>query len=424
MIVIVGAGPAGIAAARRARECGAEVTVIDDNLAPGGQIWRGEHRKLAPGVRFVSSARVVSGNAVTKTLLLETNNGAQELAYDRLILATGSRELFLPFPGWTLPGVFGVGGLQALAKAGLPLRRKRILVAGSGPLLLAGAAYFRHKGAEVVLIAEQANASSVARFGIQLLRHSAKLLQAAKLQLSLLGVPAKHGCWVESAEGAQSVERVHLRQGSRTFTEQIDYAAIAWGLVPNNELAALLGCESVAGTGGVDVSTVEGEIAGYKAAGREDLAHKLYPRRDEAIRFAKAIDEAFALRPELRRLPEAETIVCRCEDVTLERLRPCANFRAAKLHTRCGMGPCQGRICGPATRFLFGWQDDSIRPPVHPARIGTLIAGNDAVSSETSPALQQLPSGEAAKHSSQTFRAAQRCAHGGPFDVEKHQDHF
>jgi NADPH-dependent 2,4-dienoyl-CoA reductase/sulfur reductase-like enzyme len=373
MIVIVGAGPAGIAAARRARECGAEVTVIDDNPAPGGQIWRGEGRELADGVRFVPSARVVSGDRAAKTLLLETEHGAEELPYDHLILATGSRELFLPFPGWTLPGIFGVGGLQALAKSGLPLRRKRILVAGSGPLLLAGAAYFRSKGAEVVLIAEQADALSVARFGVQLLRHPAKLMQAAQLQLSLLGVPARHRCWVEAAEGTDRVERVLLRQGSRGFTEQVDYAAIAWGLVPNDELATLLGCDSLAGTGGVDVSTVEGEIAGFIAAGREDLARELYSRRDKAIGFAKAIDATFALRAELRGMPKPDTVVCRCEDVTLERLQPCSSFRAAKLHTRSGMGPCQGRICGPAARFLFEWQDDSIRPPVLPARIGTLI---------------------------------------------------
>jgi D-hydroxyproline dehydrogenase subunit alpha len=372
MIVIVGAGPAGIAAARRARECGADVTVIDDNPAPGGQIWRGEGRCLPDGVRFVPSARVVSGDTAAKTLLVETERGAGELAYDRLILATGSRELFLPFPGWTLPGVFGVGGLQALAKSGLSLHRKRILVAGSGPLLLAGAAYFRRRGAEVVLIAEQADALSVARFGAQLLRHPAKLLQAGHLQLSLLGVPTKHGCWVEAAEGTDRVERVHLRQGSRAVIEPVDYAAIAWGLVPNNELSTLLCCDSLAGAGGVDVSTVEGEIAGFIAAGREDRARELYPRRDKAIRFAKAIDAAFALRPELRRLPKPDTIVCRCEDVTLERLQPCASFRAAKLHTRCGMGPCQARICGPAARFLFGWQDDSIRPPALPSRIGTL----------------------------------------------------
>ena len=111
MIVIVGAGPAGIGAAQSARECGAEVIVVDDNASPGGQIWRGESRTLPDGVRFVSCARVVSGDATAKTLLIETAEGAREIAYTKLILATGSRELFLPFPGWTLPGIFGVGAL-------------------------------------------------------------------------------------------------------------------------------------------------------------------------------------------------------------------------------------------------------------------------------------------------------------------------
>src|SRR5215472_5233185 len=170
MITIVGAGPAGMAAAGSAVRCGAEVTVIDDNPAPGGQIWRGEGRTLAAGAVFIGQARVVSGDSGNRTLLVETATGARNLSYDKLILATGSRELFLPFPGWTLPGVFGVGCLQALAKSGLPLRGKRIAVAGSGPLLLAGAAYFRKQGANVVLIAEQASITSVARFAAGLWR--------------------------------------------------------------------------------------------------------------------------------------------------------------------------------------------------------------------------------------------------------------
>jgi len=373
MIVIVGAGPAGIGAAQSARECGAEVIVVDDNASPGGQIWRGESRTLPDGVRFVSCARVVSGDATAKTLLIETAEGAREIAYTKLILATGSRELFLPFPGWTLPGIFGVGALQALAKAGLPLRRKRVLVAGSGPLLLAAADYFRRKGADMVLIAEQASRTSLARFALTMLRHPGKLLQAVQLQSNLFGVPAKHGCWVAAAEGQDRLERVQLRRGTHTFSEEIDYAAIAWGLVPNTELALLLGCDSIAGTGGVDVSLFEGRIAGFLAAGREDLARELYPRCEKALQFAAALDRAFALRPEIRRLAQPETIVCRCEDVTFRRLQDCGSFRAAKLHTRCGMGPCQGRICGPAARCLFGWPDAaSVRPPVLPARIETL----------------------------------------------------
>jgi NADPH-dependent 2,4-dienoyl-CoA reductase/sulfur reductase-like enzyme len=142
-----------MAAAVRAHECGAKVTLIDDNPATGGQIWRGgghsvwfEHLRDAH-VQTLTGAQVVSGDADAKTLLVEHGHRAQEVPYDKLILATGARELFLPFPGWTLPGIFGVGGLQALAKSGWPIRGKRIVVAGTGPLLLAVAVYLRTRWA-------------------------------------------------------------------------------------------------------------------------------------------------------------------------------------------------------------------------------------------------------------------------------------
>ncbi|HET6974705.1 MAG TPA: hypothetical protein VFI24_00165, partial [Pyrinomonadaceae bacterium] len=80
-----------------------------------------------------------------------------------------------------------------------------------------------------------------------------------------------------------------------------------------------------------------------------------------------------ALRDELKRLAAPETIVCRCEDVTYERLRVQNSWRTAKLQTRCGMGPCQGRICGGAVEFLFGWRAESVRPPVLPVRVESLI---------------------------------------------------
>jgi hypothetical protein len=80
------------------------------------------------------------------------------------------------------------------------------------------------------------------------------------------------------------------------------------------------------------------------------------------------------LRGELRGLPSSDTIVCRCEDVPYSRLRPHTSWREAKLYTRCGMGPCQGRVCGPATQFFLGWDPDSVRPPVFPARVENLAA--------------------------------------------------
>src|SRR5438270_9146070 len=133
-ILVAGAGPAGMAAALRARESGREVLVLDDNPAPGGQIWRGGQahsssafasswfRKLAAsGAEVITGARIIDGDAKRQCLTVEMPGRAFEVNYGRLILATGARELFLPFPGWTIPGVMGVGGLQALVKSGLPV---------------------------------------------------------------------------------------------------------------------------------------------------------------------------------------------------------------------------------------------------------------------------------------------------------------
>jgi hypothetical protein len=115
-------------------------------------------------------------------------------------------------------------------------------------------------------------------------------------------------------------------------------------------------------------------MAGAAAAGRPDLAQKHGRARVKLEHFARALDRTFALRPELQSLPLPETIVCRCEDVTYSRLKPYGTWRSAKLETRCGMGPCQGRVCGPATQFLFHWTPDSVRPPIFPAVLTNLAA--------------------------------------------------
>ncbi len=143
-LLVVGAGPAGMAAAWRAAQNGLRVSVVDDNPAAGGQIWRGgppEARVWFERIRSVN-VEMINGARVFQqlrpgTLLAETTNGVCELNYSSVVLATGARERFLPFPGWTLPNVIGAGGLQALVKTGLPIEGKRVVVAGSGPLLLA-----------------------------------------------------------------------------------------------------------------------------------------------------------------------------------------------------------------------------------------------------------------------------------------------
>jgi NADPH-dependent 2,4-dienoyl-CoA reductase/sulfur reductase-like enzyme len=380
-VLIIGAGPAGLRAARAASECGAQVAIVDDNPAPGGQIWRGQSISL-PNAKLICGARVVAAPEANR-LTFETYDSSFDLGYRALVLATGARERFLPFPGWTLPHVMGAGGLQALAKSGFPVTGKRIVVAGSGPLLLAVADYLRRHGAQIVLVAEQADASALNRFALTLARHPAKLVQGARLRL---GIRYLAGCWPLSAEPSA----VTLRRGARTWTERCDYLACAFGLVPNLELPMLLGCGGevddlqqtrtpgiyaageVTGIGGLDLSQVEGEIAGYAAAGRPDRARPLFGRRARHRRFAAALEKAFALRDELKALPAPDTFLCRCEDVTLERVRGYSNWREAKLQTRCGMGPCQGRVCGPAAEFLLGWKHESVRPPVFPARVGSL----------------------------------------------------
>ncbi|MBI5281215.1 MAG: NAD(P)/FAD-dependent oxidoreductase [Candidatus Solibacter usitatus] len=380
-IVVVGAGPAGVAAACRAAGCGRRVVLLDDNPAPGGQIWRGDRQQRWLARLADSGVEVRCGTTVS----------GLELPGATTILATGARELFLPFPGWTSPGVTGAGGLQALIKSGFSIAGKRVVVAGSGLLLPAVASLVRKSGGSVVLIAEQTSAMNMAAFAAALLSRPEKLAQSAEAALSLLGVPYFTRCVVESFDGG----RVRLRRGNAIFECDTDYLASGFGLVPNTELAALLGCRLLAGAvevdefqqttvagvyaageltgiGGVEKSLVEGEIAGLAAAGAVDEARALFGRSRRARRFSAALNRAFALDGGLRALPRDETLVCRCEDVSHSRLKGLASWRQAKLHTRCGMGPCQGRVCAAAAQFLYGWNDQSPRPPVFPVPAGLL----------------------------------------------------
>ena len=172
-VLVVGAGPAGLAAAVAAAISGARVTVVDENLRPGGQIWRpargGDlHRETRglvasaaelgverlAGRTVFDASRLADGTFALRTL--DAVGDAATLSADAVVLATGATERFLPFPGWTIPGVVGVGGLQALVKGGLEIANRRVLIAGSGPLLLAVAGSLLERGATVTAIVEQA----------------------------------------------------------------------------------------------------------------------------------------------------------------------------------------------------------------------------------------------------------------------------
>ena len=413
-VVVVGAGPGGMAAATVAAEAGSRVCLLDDNVTPGGQVWRGFRpetaRKYAHGESFQNWAFRLQrtdcavwqgwqaiGNPDAEVLRLERGGATRDVGYGRLILATGARERFLPFPGWTLPGVMGVGGLQALVKGGLDVRRKRVLLAGSGPLLLAVAAGLKGAGARVAGIYEQAPARQLARFALRLLGDPGKLAEGAGYRLKTWTTPYRAGMWIVNADGRGHVEQVTVTNGRREWTVACDWLGCGFNLVPNLELPRLMGCQveggyvavdgmqqssvtgvacvgELTGIGGLEKAIVEGQIAGWAACGREWEARALGVDLEGRRRFARELDGGFQLRAELRALASAETVVCRCEDVTHAELEGCAGWREAKLHTRCGMGACQGRVCGSAAEFLYGWENASARPPVFPATVSTLGA--------------------------------------------------
>jgi NADPH-dependent 2,4-dienoyl-CoA reductase/sulfur reductase-like enzyme len=426
-LVIVGAGPAGLAAAREAANAGARVAVLDDNPRAGGQVWRYGPAHSPPKaltahlqtmgamratdtndsnarVTLLQSTRVVAPLDGRRLLIESTERGGARIGYERLILATGARERLLPFDGWTLPGVTGAGGLQALIKGGVPVRGERIVIAGSGPLLLASLATARAAGARIVAVVEQASWASVMRFGASLVATPAKLLQAVQLTHGFAGLRYLTSCAVRAAQGDGRVERAIIeRADGRIVSIDCDRIACGYGLVPNTTLAQSLGCAmdgdaaivvdgsqrtsvdrvfaacECTGVGGMELAHVEGRLAGLHALGADDqtLVDALVQERERWRHFAQRVETAFALREFACAMPRDDTLLCRCEDVSIGEVRSHANWRDAKLHTRCGMGACQGRVCGAAAHTLFGWQVAQTRPPISPARIGTLMLAAD-----------------------------------------------
>ena len=432
-VVVIGAGPTGIAAAVRAASAGRRVLVLDASPNAGGQIWR--HRGRAgldvDARRWIdrlarSTAEVHHGVSVVDVVrptgdggfvvVAERHTGGAVVVRARaLVVATGARERFLPFPGWTLPGVVGIGGGQALLKQGASFRDKRVVIAGTGPLMLPVAASLTTAGARVELVAEQASFAAVREFAFSLLAHPETLVQAALYRLAFARSPYALGTWVSAANGADRLESVTVSDGRSIRTVRCDVLCTGYGLVPNVELPQLLGCDvrggaaivndrqetsvpgvfaagEVTGIGGVGLSLIEGEIAGACAAGAVRADTSLVRRRSALRRMADRLDRAFTVRREIRSLADDDTIVCRCEDVPRRSVAPLGGARQAKLYTRAGMGACQGRVCGPALDFLFGWTPGTTRPPLEPARLATLCVAASALTTSPAPSGTAHPS--------------------------------
>jgi NADPH-dependent 2,4-dienoyl-CoA reductase/sulfur reductase-like enzyme len=425
VVLVIGAGPAGLAAAHAAAQSGVQVCLVDDNALPGGQIWRGgkaqwkdprahqlwQALQTMDNVQTLAGAKLVAWRAPNTMIFESSAKTIIQITWEKLVLCSGARELLLPFPGWTLPGVTGAGGLQALVKAGAQLKGKKVIIAGTGPLLFAVADTVKQAGAEIVMVAEQRSWKELINFFLQLLQsHRGKAWQAMKLFWKLRGVKYLPSTTVVAAQGNEHVQTVRIRnEKSPDITQELacDFLACAYGLIPNLELATVLQCElhegvvrvdenqktsqasiwaagEATGIGGVDKALAQGRIAGL-AATDQAIVEQERRLQEQGLAFAALLKQSFGIDPiaqperahVLQQLCQSDTIVCRCEDVKANQLQPFQDWRSAKLVTRAGMGPCQGRICGAACQFLYNWNAPEQRQPIFPSSAATLAAIGD-----------------------------------------------
>ena len=420
-IAVLGAGPAGLAAATAAHRAGARVLLVDSAPRPGGQYLR--HRAGEPGPRTPADFR--PGHAIWHVERtgdgFTTHTDAGEIRSATVIVATGAYDRQLPFPGWTLPGVYTAGGAQALLKGHGVVVGDRVVVAGTGPFLLPVAAGLAAVGARVLGVFEANSPLGFARHPAAVLRNPGKLAEGAGYLRVLRRhrVPFHTGQTVVAAHGADRVEAVTVAKLDASWRPvalrdlECDAVAVGYGFTPQLELPLQLGCAThldadgslvataddrqratvagvylageVCGVGGAQLSVVEGEIAGRAAAGAP-VDPRLLRRRATLRSFATAMHRTYPVRPGWQTWLADDTLVCRCEEVPVSAVRRsivelgATGARVVKLLARPGMGLCQGRVCGYATACLAGpvTADDlrgmAARPIAQPISLGTLAA--------------------------------------------------
>lgn len=458
-VLVIGAGPAGLAAARSARTAGAEVVLLDASDSLGGQFWRhlppnrparrermlhhGWDRYQAlsaelasdPGCRILTQAHVWAVDAgerpVVHAVIGEPDgHGRERVSFepDAIVLATGAHDRTLPFPGWDLPGVFTAGAAQALAKGERLAVGERVVVAGAGPFLLPVAASLSATGSKVIAVLEANRAPALIRGWLP---KAWQLLPAASKGLELAGYLAGHlrhripyllGRTVIAAHGTTHVESVTTARLDRDWvpiagtekTIAVDAVCVSHAFTPRLELALAVGCDldadrfvlvddrqqttvpnvyaagEITSIGGVDLALAEGAIAGHYAAGASGTNPALERKRTVFSRFAARIEAAHGIKRGWPAWLTADTIVCRCEEVSYGSLCSTAaatesqSLRSLKLSTRAGLGICQGRICGRTVEHLLAQQaslpalsDGTMsdrRPIAVPIRLGELAS--------------------------------------------------
>jgi NADPH-dependent 2,4-dienoyl-CoA reductase/sulfur reductase-like enzyme/bacterioferritin-associated ferredoxin len=460
-VAVVGAGPAGLSAAVEAARAGAQVVLMDQYLGPGGQYfkplppgftgngrpdWEEDEEKGKALLQGITSERirVLTGTVVYSIepdgiLSLAREGHGLRLKPQKLILATGAYERPVPFPGWTLPGVFSAGAVQTLVKIQRVLPGRRIMVAGSGPLLYSVASMLLDAGAEVTALVEAARLRTSWRQIPRLWRNWQPLLRGLEYLKHLrdLEVPVLTAHTILRAEGKEKVDRavvVEVDDNGQPLPDtgrnyDVDAVCVSFGFLPSIELVRLAGCEiiyqperggfvpvhneqmetslsgvfvagEVAGIGGAGIAMVQGRIAGIAAARQlgylsdgeaEEQIRSAHSELAGLERFRKAMNEMFALRPGIWNLMQDDTIVCRCEEVTKAEVRQSAqesalSAREVRLRTWAGMGPCQGRFCTDVVLRIMaetkgveidGIPQPRVRPPVHTVPVSILTEESD-----------------------------------------------
>ncbi|VVS95557.1 NAD(P)/FAD-dependent oxidoreductase [Desulfoluna spongiiphila] len=450
-VVVIGAGPAGLAASATLAEMGLDVLTLDEQHRVGGQIYR--HVEVAPkaahtlfgpdysrGLDLVnefrkSGARHEPGASVWQvepdgTVCYSQAGASRRIRANYIVAATGAMERPMPIPGWTLPGVMGAGAANNLAKEAGLTPSGRVVLAGSGPLLLLEASLLIKKGVNIAAILETTptipSVWALPRAPQALLRSDFLLKGALMMrEIKRSGVSHYKGVTGIRALGEEAVESVEAVCGDKTLHLKADMLLLHFGVIPNTHIFRQMGCRMAwnprqrywtpacdpwgrtnfervfaagdgAGVSGALAARYKGELAALEIArclgilSEEERNTHALPLRKAKMHDAwprPFIDALYAPQPG-QFLFTDDTVLCRCENVTVGEVRKVVgegvrDVNEVKIITRCGMGPCQGRMCGPALAEVVGSAlkisphrtgQLSVRPPLKPIPLEEIAA--------------------------------------------------